>query len=83
MLKQTDVVVYCDNVAAEHNVRKGSAKTFDHTCLVHAIWTHAMKQNLGLHVVRVPTKENPADDPSREDYALMERIGAVRVRPPV
>ena len=73
------MVICCDNVAAEHNVRAGKAKPFDHTCLVHAIWTHAMRQCIGIFVVRVPTKENCADDPSREDYLLMERMGAVKV----
>ena len=71
-------MIYCDNVAAEHNVRAGKAKPFDHTCLVHAIWTHAMRQCIGIFVVRVPTKENCADDPSREDYLLMERMGAMK-----
>ena len=30
----------------------------------------------GMHIMRVPTKDNIADDPSREDYKLMRALGA-------
>ena len=33
-----------------------------------------------MQIERVPTKENIADDPSREDYELLEELQAVRVK---
>lgn len=41
----------------------------------------ALELGTGLFVSRVPTKENLADDPSRERYSLLEMLGAVRMEP--
>ena len=35
-----------------------------------------MELKCALHIERVPTKENLADDPSRERYYLLERLQA-------
>ena len=43
----------------------GSAKAFDHSCIVHCIWTLLAKLHCCAWVVRVPTAENIADLPSR------------------
>ena len=37
-----NVVIHSDNTVAENSVRKGSARAFDHTCLVHSIWCVCM-----------------------------------------
>ena len=34
----------------------------------------ALQMEMGLYVKRVPTKDNLADDPSRERYGLLHRI---------
>jgi len=80
-LRGQNVHVHSDNTAAQHNTAKGRAKTFDHTCLVHGIWTMALELQIGLYVSRVPTKENIADDPSRERYSLLKKLGAVWKEP--
>ena len=41
----------------------------------------ALELNLGLFVGRVPSKDNIADDPSRERYCLLRRMGAIEVKP--
>jgi hypothetical protein len=46
-------------------------RTFDHTCIVHSIWAVVWQMGCGMYVVRVPSKENLADDPSRERYGLL------------
>lgn len=38
----------------------------DHAQLIHEHWLHAARCNMKLHVVRVATKDNIADLPSRE-----------------
>ena len=80
-LRGCDVHVYSDNTGAESGVRKGSAKEFDHTCIVHSLWTRAVELDWELTIFRVPTKANLSDLPSRADYVLMEEIGGVWRRP--
>ena len=36
---------------------------------------------MGLFVSRVPTDDNIADDPSREDYELLKVLGATQIDP--
>ena len=37
-LQGRNVVVHTDNTIAEHSIRKGRARSFDHACVVHSIW---------------------------------------------
>ena len=71
------VVVYNDNKAAEAASRKGTARCWDHCEIVHDIWTHALLNRSFLWIERVSSKDNISDLPSREQYQLMESIGAV------
>lgn len=73
--------LYSDNSGAEHGMRKGSAKPFDHCALVHVIWKRAFQMRLSMWVRRVPTAENIGDPPSREDFKLLREIGTFT--PPV
>ncbi len=41
----------------------------------------SLEWNIGLYISRVASKENLADDPSREEYGLMQRIKAEYVEP--
>lgn len=43
--------------------------------------TLALEESLGLYVSRVASKENIADDPSRERYGLVKRMRAKWVQP--
>ena len=56
-------------------------RTWDHSAVVHGIWKKAAEINARIWVERVPTKDNIADDPSREDYSLLDKLKAVRVAP--
>ena len=40
--------VHRDNTGAQHCTSRGMARSFDHTCLVHGIWTRAAELNTGL-----------------------------------
>ena len=79
MLRGRKVRIWSDNTGAESCTRKGSARSFDHACLVHSMWLHAACLGCNLRVDRVPTAENIADLPSREDYTLLASLGAERV----
>ena len=80
-LQGRNVHVHSDNTGAQHTAARGVAKSFDHTCLVHGIWMRALELGIGIYVGRVPTQENLSDCPSREEYGLLERVGAIRVTP--
>ena len=67
-LRSRNIVVHSDNTVAENSVRKGSAKCFDHTAIVHSVWTKILELGANMYVVRVASKENLSDDPSRERY---------------
>ena len=43
--------------------------------------TRARQLQLGLWISRVPSKENISDDPSRERYDLLAKLGASWVAP--
>ena len=42
--------VHSDNTGAQHCTSRGMARSFDHTCLVHGIWTRVAELNTGLPI---------------------------------
>ena len=78
---ERSVRIFSDNRGSEHATRRGSAKEFDHTCIVHSIWKRAAKLKAQLWIGRVPTKPNIADLPSREEYDLLRSLCARWVPP--
>jgi len=79
MVAGRNVIIYSDNTGAEAATRKGTTKNFDQHSLVHCMWKRFAELHVGVWVVRVPTKDNIADCPSREQYELLGKIGAVEV----
>ena len=65
LLRKRRVVIHSDNTGSEAATKKGTARSWDHTQLVHAQWLHAAMLGIDMHVVRVPTDDNIADLPSR------------------
>ena len=49
--------------------------------MVHSIWVKAAALRCHLRIDRVPTKDNIADLPSREEYRLLTAMGTVFVEP--
>ena len=81
LIRGRRVCVWSDNAGSEAATRKGSAREWDHACIVHCIWKKAVVLRCALFIQRVPTDENIADLPSREEYALLRAIGAQCVPP--
>ena len=46
--KGRKVQLYSDNTGAEHSTKKGSAKEWDHSAIVHSIWMKAAKVRLSV-----------------------------------
>ena len=58
----------------------GRSKSFDHNCLVHAMWKRFAEVQICVWVERVPTAVNIADDPSRHFvciYMLCLRMSTI------
>ena len=81
LLPRTAIEIFSDNRGAEQAMARGSARQFDHTCLVHGVWAMAAELAASVWVHRVPSSANIADPPSREDYDLVRRIEAKFVEP--
>ena len=66
LLRHRHVTVWSDDVGSERATAKGKAKQWDHTCVVHCLWLMAAKLGITMWIERVPTDDNIADLPSRE-----------------
>ena len=77
-IQRRRIVIHSDNRGAECCIRKGIASTFDHCCLVHQMWSHMAALRVNAWITRVPTDDNVADLPSRGEYNLLRRMGAIR-----
>ena len=51
----------------------GSTKSWDHCKMVHTLWLQLAELQTAVWVLRVPTKENIADDPSRWSITAFAR----------
>ena len=80
-LQGRNIMIFSDNTSAEAATRRGSCREFDQGCLIHTIWLKLAQLRCGVWVERVPTEDNIADHPSREEYALLRKIGAKRLEP--
>ncbi len=80
-LRGRNVHIHSDNTGAQHAVANGRARQWDHTCLVHSMWLHALKLKMAVYVSRVATEVNLADEPSRERYHILRKLRAVWVEP--
>ena len=81
LLQSRKLVIFSDNVGAQQATSKGRARSFDHTCIAHCLWVKLAKPKAEATVERVPTKENIADLPSREEYDLLLKIGSSWIEP--
>ena len=77
LLRGRKVIIHSDNTGAECCTRRGSASSFDHCSLIHQMWAHISRLHIFAWICRVPTDDNISDLPSRHEYAILQREGAV------
>ena len=89
-LKDTDVRLFVDNIAAQGSLIRGFSRSFSQALLCGAVWTRIARARVGLWVDRVESKANVADIPTRPEpeylrhsphsrFALLRSLG-VRCR---
>ena len=75
------VLSFIDNDAARHALVKGKSANAASDRILHQFWEFAAEHEMMIWIERVPTKSNPADGPSRDDWSLcwanqVERVWA-------
>ena len=75
-MRHRRILLLVDSEAVEGAFVKGDSPTQDLCAYAGSLWRAALSLQVGLYVDRVPTDGNPADDPSRRRFDLLERMGA-------
>ena len=65
LLPDHQIHLYIDNTTAESILRSGYSTVSDLNHLAAAFWLIAAAHQADIHIIRVPSKSNPADAPSR------------------
>ena len=77
-LRGSALRLWVDNEGARCSIISGySAKSWG-ARIVAQIWVEVARHDIALWVDRVPTKENPADAPSRDNWELQRRLAWAR-----
>ena len=71
-IRGSSVQLWIDSVRGGRGLAKGAAAQPDRNIIVHFVLLFAARLQRGLWVERVPTNEDLADLPSREDYRLVQ-----------
>ena len=75
---------FIDNTAVLGAFTKGASSQPDIALLAHILHLHLAKWKIRVHFEYVPSEPNLSDLVSREDFSIMDKLGAVRVAmPPV
>ena len=78
MLAGRKVIVFVDNEAARGSIVKGASRSEPSAQIVNYIWEKAVESHIHLWIDRVPSPSNPADGPSRSDWAWLNLHGFER-----
>ena len=68
-LKGRKILLFIDNDAARHALVKGKSANAASYRILHQFWEFAAEHEMMIWIERVPTKSNPADGPSRDDWS--------------
>ena len=76
-LRGKHVLVFIDNDGARHSWIRGTADSFYARAMIHSGTLLESELDVSTYFCRVPTHSNLADGPSRLDFSLCWKIGAV------
>ena len=77
-----EVRLFVDNAVVERSLVKGSCRAPDLNAAVQAFWEWAARGEVLIGIFRVPSKANPADGPSRRDFAWTTARQSLPAKPP-
>jgi hypothetical protein len=80
-LAQRDAVFFVDNDPAKDALVHGISSSSHSSELVRFTRLACARLGIGAWYERVPSPSNIADDPSRGEYSVLRKLGAVRVDP--
>ena len=69
------VTMFCDNAGVLHSILRGAIKCVETSQMMGRIWCEVMQRRIGLYLLRVQSKANIADLPTRQNN-LLEIMGA-------
>ena len=75
------VTLFCDNDGVLHSMIKGSSRCTETNQMIGRCWYQIMRRRIGLHLLRVQSKANIADLPSRKDFRMLKMVGATELEP--
>ena len=81
LVKGTLCTIFVDNNGVLGNLIKGSSIAADLNQAIGSLWLDIARLQIGLHAVRVESKANIADGPTRGFLSLLGELGASFVPP--
>jgi len=75
------VVCFCDNDGVKASMSRGASVCPESSAMVGVLWMLAARERIGLYIVRVESKANIADAPSRGELSPMRELEAHFVTP--
>ena len=80
-VRNTLSIIFIDNNGVLGGLIRGSCMAADLNQAIGNVWLDIARLQIGLHAVRVESKANIADGPTREFLALLGELGASFVPP--
>eukprot|EP00435_Cladocopium_sp_Y103_P034170 s309_g8.t1 len=75
------IIMFIDNDGAASNLVKGYSNKLDSAAIVGHFWLEASQCRALIYIDRVESKSNLSDGPSRLDFSLLLRMGAIWTPP--
>ena len=76
LFRERRALIFIDNDAARHAIIKGASPSGPSAILVDAFWSKEAALGAFSWIERVPSQSNPADAPSRLEFAGLVKCGA-------
>ena len=80
-LKNKKVILFVDNDAARHALVKGRSTNAASDEILITFWEIVAEHEIQIWVERVPSKSNPADGPSRDDWTWCNKHHCKLIHP--
>ena len=77
LLRGCLLLLFVNNQGVLGSMLRGSAGAPDLNAAVGQVWLDIASAGIGLHVARVESRANVADGPTRDDFSVLTRLGAV------